>query len=151
MNPWPIEVLIVEDNEADVHITVTALRDAKIANDIHVVGDGEQAVAFLTRQGADASAPHPDLVLLDLSLPRMDGFEVLAAMKADPHLKTIPVIVVSGSDRAVAIARAYNLQIAAYLVKPVNLDDYFAAIRAVKELWFHRVASPPSESSSTIS
>jgi len=143
MQQRPIEVLIVEDNESDVHLTSTALRDARIANDVHVVGDGEEALGFLKREGSYASAPRPDLILLDLNLPRKDGFQVLAEMRADAQLKNIPVIVVSGSDREADIARAYDLQIAGYLVKPVNVDDYFSAIRAVKELWFHMVTPPP--------
>jgi CheY-like chemotaxis protein len=146
MQHRPIEVLIVEDNQADSHLTTTALRDARIANEVHVVEDGEEAMAFLNQQGAYGSALRPDLVLLDLNLPKKDGFKVLEEMRADAHLKNIPVIVFSGSDRASDIARAYDLQIAAYLVKPINLDDYFTAIRAVKELWFHIVAPPPDVS-----
>jgi two-component system, chemotaxis family, response regulator Rcp1 len=144
MQHRPIEVLVVEDNEADSHLTTTALRDARIANEVHVVEDGEEAIAFLNREGTYSSAPRPDLILLDLNLPKKDGFQVLEEMKADSHLRNIPVIVVSGSDRASDIARAYDLQIAAYLVKPVNVDDYFSAIRAIKELWFHMVAPPPN-------
>jgi len=143
MKQQPVEVLIVEDNDADVHLTATALRDARIANDIHVVGNGEDAIAFLKREGAYVSALRPDLILLDLNLQKKDGFQVLEELRADADLKTIPVIVVSGSDRQQDIARAYDLNIAAYLVKPTNVDDYFNAIRAVKELWFHSVASPP--------
>jgi two-component system, chemotaxis family, response regulator Rcp1 len=149
MNPRPIMVLIVEDNDADVHLTLTALRDASIANEINVVEDGEQAMSFLKQEGSYAAAPRPDLILLDLNLPKKDGFQVLAEMKANPHLTRIPVIVVSGSAQESDISRAYDLQIAAYLVKPVNVDDYFSAIRAVKELWFHMVSSPPSESCAT--
>jgi len=145
MKQQPVEVLIVEDNDADVHLTATALRDARIANDIHVVGDGEEAIGFLKREGMYAGAPRPDLILLDLGLPNKDGFQVLEELKADSDLETIPVIVVSGSDREADLARAYRLHIAAYLVKPTNVDDYFSAIRAIKELWFHAVASPPRE------
>ena len=146
MTERPIEVLVIEDNEADQHLTRTALRDARIANDVHIVADGEQAIAFLNQVGAFVDAPRPDLVLLDLNLPKKNGFQVLEEMKAAAHLKNIPVIVVSGSARPSDIARAYALQIAAYLVKPVNVDEYFTAIRALKELWFHSVAPPPRES-----
>jgi len=145
MSQQHIEVLVVEDNDADVDLTTTALRDARIANDIHVVGDGEEAMGFLKREGTYASAPRPDLILLDLGLPKKDGFQVLEELKADADLKTIPVVVVSGSDRESEIGRAYHLQIAAYLVKPINVDDYFSAIRAVKELWFHNVTPSPGE------
>jgi CheY-like chemotaxis protein len=146
MTERPIEVLVIEDNEADQHLTRTALRDARIANDVHIVADGEQAIAFLNQVGTFVDAPRPDLVLLDLNLPKKNGFQVLEEMKAAAHLKNIPVIVVSGSARPSDIARAYALQIAAYLVKPVNVDEYFTAIRALKELWFHSVAPPPRES-----
>jgi len=142
----PFQILLVEDNPADVNLTTTALRDATKANNIHVVADGEQALAFLMQEGNYASAPRPDLVLLDLNLPMKDGFQVLEAMKANTLLNTIPVIVVSGSDRASDIARAYRLQVSAYLVKPLNVGDYFSAIRSIKELWFHSVALPPKES-----
>ncbi|MCU1335599.1 MAG: response regulator [Bryobacterales bacterium] len=150
MSHLPINVLIVEDNDADVQLTLTALRDARIANEVHVVGDGEEALAFLKHRGDYAAAPHPDLILLDLNLPGKDGFQVLEEMKADPELKTIPVIVVSGSDRESDITRAYSLQSSAYLVKPVDVDEYFTAIRAVKELWFHMVAPPPRETETPV-
>jgi len=143
--PRPIEVLIVDDSEADSHLTTTALRDARISNDVRIVEDGDQAMAFLHREGSYRHAPRPDLVLLDLNLPKKDGFAVLQEIKTDPSLKTIPVIVVSGSDRPEDIAHAYDLGVAAYLVKPLNVDEYFIAIRAVKELWFNAVALPPTE------
>jgi len=111
-----------------------------------IVADGEEAIAFLNQVGTFVDAPRPDVVLLDLNLPKKNGFQVLEEMKAAAHLKSIPVIVVSGSARLTDIARAYALQIAAYLVKPVNVDEYFTAIRALKELWFHSVAPPPRES-----
>ena len=149
MQERPIEVLVVEDNEADQHLTTSALRDARISYEIHVVEDGEQALAFLRHQAGFRSSPRPDLVLLDLNLPRKNGFEVLEEMRADAQLRTIPVIVVSGSDRSADIARAYGLQIAGYLVKPLNVDEYFTAIRALKELWFHSVVPPPRESEGT--
>jgi chemotaxis family two-component system response regulator Rcp1 len=143
-SPRPVVVLIVEDNEADSHLTTTALRDARIANEVHIVKDGEDAIGYLKREGPYRNAIRPDLVLLDLNLPRKDGFQVLETMKADARLKNIPVVVVSGSDRSSDIARAYDLQVAAYLVKPSNVDEYFSAIRAIKELWFHTVAPPPA-------
>ena len=149
MSERQLEVLVVEDNQADVHLTTTALRDARITNRVHVVADGEQATAFLKHDGTYADAPRPDLVLLDLNLPKKDGFQVLEEMRADAHLKNIPVIVVSGSEQASDISRAYDLQIARYLVKPLNVDEYFTAIRALKELWFHSVAPPPRENEGT--
>jgi two-component system, chemotaxis family, response regulator Rcp1 len=140
-----LNVLLVEDNSADVDLTLVAFRDALVHSHISVVTDGEEAIAFLKRTGNYTQAPHPDLVLLDLSLPKVNGFEVLEEMKADPKLKTVPVIVMSGSDREQDEARAYRLQAAAYIVKPPDKDKYFAAIRSVKELWFHSVTPAPKE------
>ena len=135
-----IEILLVEDNPADVHLTLTALRDARSSSEVHVVADGEEALAFLKREGKHVNATRPDLVFLDLSLPRVDGYQVLKAMKADPS----PIlVVVSGSRSEVDIARAYDDQISAYLVKPPGVNEYFAAIRSLKELWFHAAALPP--------
>jgi CheY-like chemotaxis protein len=140
------DILLIEDNEADVGLTTAAfLVDARI----HLVEDTEEAMAFLARAGRDDDAPRPDLVILDLSLPKGDGFEVLEALKADPKLKTIPVIVMSGSDRAEHQARAYKLHAAAYIVKPADKDKYFAAIRSIKELWFHNVTLAPKEFDTT--
>jgi chemotaxis family two-component system response regulator Rcp1 len=140
-----IGILLVEDNPADVHLTLTALRDARSHSEVYVVADGEEALAFLKREGAHANAPRPDLVFLDLNLPKVDGYEVLAAMKADPVLRRIPVVAISGSKSEIDIARAYDEQISAYLVKPPGVDEYFAAIRSLKELWFHAAALPPSQ------
>ncbi len=140
-----IGILLVEDNPADIHLTLTALRDARSSSDVHVVTDGEEALAFLKREGKHVNATRPDLVFLDLSLPRVDGYQVLEAMKADPSLRRIPVVVISGSRSEVDIARAYDDQISAYLVKPPGVNEYFAAIRSLKELWFHAAALPPRE------
>jgi two-component system response regulator len=144
-----LDVLLVEDNSADVDLTMVAFRDALVPSRISVVTDGEEAIAFLKRTGSYAEAPAPDLVLLDLNLPKVNGFEVLEEMKADPRLKTIPVIVMSGSNREEDQARAYRLQAAAYLVKPPDQDKYFAAVRSVKELSFHSVTPAPKETVSS--
>jgi two-component system, chemotaxis family, response regulator Rcp1 len=138
-----VEILIVEDNEADVFLTYTALRDAKITNTISVVTNGEDAIAYLKHKGKYAEAARPDIIFLDLNLPMMNGHEVLAVIKTDPNLRAIPVVVVSGSNAESDIARAYDEQVAAYIVKPASHEEYFTAIRAVKELWFHIVALPP--------
>lgn len=143
MVPEPIEILIVDDNPGDVLLTKEALRDARILNDVHVVSDGAEALMFLKREGVYVDAPIPDLVFLDLRMPKVDGFQVLAQMKTDPELRRIPVIVMSNSDAESDLARAYDAQIAAYLVKPADLDAYFTAIRAIKELWFHVVTLAP--------
>jgi chemotaxis family two-component system response regulator Rcp1 len=139
----PIEILLVEDNPGDVHLTKVALWDAKVMNNVHVASDGAEALAFLKRQGKYSDAPRPDIVFLDLDLPKVNGFQVLAEMKADPELRRISVIVMSNSSAESDLARAYDAQIAAYLVKPADLDDYFNAIRAVKGLWFSVVALAP--------
>ncbi len=149
MTGVPIHILIVEDNVADIDLTVTALRDARITNEIHVVEDGERAVAFLRREGEYANVPRPDIVFLDLNIPKIDGHQLLAIMKADLHLRGIPVIVVSGSNNPRDVFRAYDEQVAAYIVKPANFNDYFAAIRAVKELWFHIVTLPKTDAASS--
>jgi two-component system, chemotaxis family, response regulator Rcp1 len=138
----PVEILLVEDNPADVHLTLTALRDARSPNQVHVVTDGEQALAFLKREGDYVNAPRPDLVLLDLNLPKVDGYHVLEAMKTDPVLRGIPVVVISGSSREIDIARAYDAHISAYVVKPLGVEEYFAAIRSLKELWLHAATLP---------
>lgn len=144
------DILLIEDNDADVALTTAAFRDALVDARVHVVGDGAEAMAFLGLTGKHVKAPRPDLVMLDLSLPKGDGFEVLEAMKADPKLKSIPVIVLSGSDREEDQARAYKLQVAAYIVKPADKDRYFAAIRSIKELWFHNVAPVPKENGTSV-
>ena len=123
----PIGILLVEDNPADVHLTLTALRDARSPSEVHVAADGEEALAFLRREGDHVHAPRPGLVFLDLNLPKVDGYEVLKAMKVDPVLRRIPVVAISGSKSDFDIARAYDEQISAYLVKPPDVSEYFAA------------------------
>ena len=142
------DILLIEDNAADVALTIAAFRDALVDAQVHVAEDVEEAMAFLQ---AVESVIRPDLVILDLGLPKGDGFEVLEAMKADPKLKTIPVIVMTGSEREEDQVRAYRLQIAAYIVKPPDKDKYFAAIRSIKELWFHNVTPTPKENGTTAS
>src|ERR1051325_10974459 len=148
----PIQIFVIEDNPADLLLIETALRDARIVNEINSVTDGEQALEYLNREGNYQNATRPDIVFLDLSLPKLDGHQVLAAMKATPALRSIPVIVVSGSNAQADLLRAYDQQVAGYLVKPTRHDDYFNAIRSVKELWFHIVTLPPrGESAKTSS
>jgi CheY-like chemotaxis protein len=143
------DILLIEDNEADVGLTIAAFRDALVDAHVHCVRDGEKAMDFLRRAGEYADATRPDLVILDLSLPKRSGFDVLEEMKADPRLKSIPVIVMSGSDREEDQARAYRLQAGAYMVKPADKDQYFAAIRSIKELWIHNVTPAPKENDTT--
>jgi len=132
-----LDILLAEDNEFDAHVTVAAFRDAIVPNRVHCVADGEAVMAFLQRTGEHSDAPRPDLIVLDLNLPKIDGFQVLEAIKTDPNLKNIPVVVVSGNDGEGVIKRAYELQASAFVVKPQEVDEYFAAIRSLKQLWFH--------------
>jgi CheY-like chemotaxis protein len=142
-----LEVLLAEDNEFDVHLTVAAFRDARVPSRLHCVPDGEAAIAFLRRAGEHRHAPRPDLILLDLDLPKMNGLEVLEEIKADPSLRNIPVVIVSGSIHDGDIRRAYDLQVSAFLMKPLEMDEYFAAIRSLKELWFHAASPAPKPDS----
>ena len=142
-----LEVLVAEDSEFDLHLTIAAFRDAQVPNRVTWVSDGEAAIAFLKQTGEYTDAPRPDLILLDLVLPKMDGFQVLETIKADPHLKNIPVVVVSGHSDEGEIARAYELQASAFVVKPAEVDEYFAAIRSLKQLWFHAASPAPKPDS----
>jgi CheY-like chemotaxis protein len=143
-----LEVLVAEDNEFDTHVTVAAFRDARVPSRLHCVPDGEAAIAFLKRTGEHSQAPRPDLILLDLNLPKKGGLEVLEEIKADPNLKNIPVVIVSGNIRDGDIRRAYELQVSSFLMKPLEVDEYFAAIRSLKELWFHAASPAPKPDSS---
>lgn len=137
-----VEILLIEDEPADARLTKEALRDARVLNEIHVVTDGAEAMAYLKRQGRYEAAPRPDLVILDLNLPGKDGREVLEEIKNDPNLKQIPVVVLSTSSDQTDISKAYDHQASCYIVKPVDADKYFHAIRTLKELWFNIVALP---------
>lgn len=138
----PIEILLVEDSPGDVRLTREALRDAKIANHLHVVSDGEEAIAFLRRDGRYGAAPTPDLVLLDLNLPKKDGREVLAEVKNDPLLKRIPVVVLTTSQAERDIVQSYELHANCYVTKPVDLDQFVDVVRSVQDFWFTIVKLP---------
>ena len=124
----PIEILLVEDNPADIRLTREALKDARVLNSLHVVVDGVAAMSYLRQQGAHAAAARPDLILLDLNLPRMDGREVLAAIKEDAGLKRIPVVVLTTSKAEEDIVRSYNLHANAYVTKPVGLAEFLGVV-----------------------
>ncbi|GAB4350442.1 MAG: response regulator [Gammaproteobacteria bacterium] len=146
MNPLdgvPVQILLVEDNPGDVRLTREALKEVKMANNLHVVEDGEQALEFLRRNGAYAEKPQPHLVLLDLNLPRKDGREVLAEMKADPKLKRIPVVILTTSDSDEDILRAYELHANAYVTKPLDINQFAKVVSAIEQFWFSIVALPP--------
>jgi two-component system, chemotaxis family, response regulator Rcp1 len=142
-----LEILVAEDNEFDVHLTVVAFRDATVPNRVYCVPDGEAAIAFLKRTGEYGQASRPDLILLDRNLPKKDGFQVLEEIKADPNLRNIPVVMVSGNIRDGDIKRAYELQVSSFLMKPLEVDEYFSAIRSLKELWFHAASPAPKPNS----
>jgi CheY-like chemotaxis protein len=139
----PIEILLVEDSPADVDLTREALEDAKVHNNLHVVGDGEQALAFLRREGQYAEAPHPDLILLDLNLPRKDGREVLAEIKQDPALRRIPVVILTTSDAEQDVLRTYDLHANCYITKPVDLEQFITVVKSIKQFWLAIVKLPP--------
>jgi CheY-like chemotaxis protein len=140
-----VELLLVEDNPGDVELTRESLDEAKVRNRLSVVSDGVEALAFLRREGAYRDAPRPDLVLLDLNLPRMDGREVLAEIKADPVLRTIPTVVLTTSEAERDILAAYRLHANAYIVKPVDLDQFLGVVRSIEGFWLAVVKLPPEE------
>ena len=138
----PIEILLVEDNPGDVRLIREVLRDGKVWNNPHVVNDGEAALDFVYRRHAFADKPRPDLILLDLNLPKKDGREVLATIKADPELKRIPVVVLTTSKEEEDVLRAYNLAANCYVTKPVEFDEFMKVIRMIEDFWLTIVALP---------
>ncbi len=140
-----IEILLVEDSPSDTDLTVAALAAAKVANRLSVVEDGVQAMQFLRREGEYASAPRPDLILLDLNLPRKDGREVLSELKADEQLKLIPVVVLTTSQAEKDILQAYRLQASCYVTKPVDFHRFLEVVEAIEGFWLTVVKLPPGE------
>lgn len=138
----PIDILLVEDNPGDVRLTTEALRRGRVANTLHVVDDGDKALAFLRREGEYADAPRPGLVLLDLNLPGLDGREVLAEVKSDPELRRVPIIVLTTSTAERDIARSYDLGANCFIAKPVALDDFLSTIRSFEGFWLTVVNLP---------
>jgi len=139
----PIEILMVEDNPGDVRLTREALKGGKVSNEIHAVTDGVAALDFLHRRAPHENAPRPDLVLLDLNLPKKDGREVLAAMKADASLKTIPVVVLTTSQAEEDVMRAYKLSCNCYVTKPVDFEQFTRIVQAIEQFWLTIVTLPP--------
>jgi CheY-like chemotaxis protein len=142
-NGRPAEILLVEDNPGDAGLTRETLQDSKLLNHMSVVHDGVEAMAYLRREGKYADATRPDLILLDLNLPKKDGREVLAEIKVDERLKRIPVVVLTTSSAEQDILEAYDLHANCYITKPVNLDRFGALVRAIEEFWFTIVKLPP--------
>ena len=139
----PIEILLVEDNPGDVRLTREALADTTVRHNLSVVGDGEEAMAFLRRQGDYATAPRPDLILLDLNLPRKSGKEVLAELKHDSGLLSIPVVVMTTSAAEADILNSYHLHANAYVTKPVDLDCFVDVVSKIEGFWLTIVKLPP--------
>ncbi len=142
-NVMPIQVLLVEDNPGDVELTRIALEDSKISVNLNVVEDGVEAMAFLRKEDKYADAPHPDIVLLDLNLPKKDGREVLAEIKTDDNFKRIPVVVLTTSQAEEDILRAYNLAANCYIAKPVDFDQFVRIVQSIENFWFAIVKLPP--------
>ena len=136
------EILLVEDNHVDVRFTQLALEDGKVKNNLHVVRDGEEALDFLNRRGAYINAVRPDLILLDLNLPKVDGREVLASIKNDPSLKRIPVVVLTTSKADEDIAKSYDLNVNCYITKPVDMQKFSEVVKAIDNFWFSIVTLP---------
>ncbi|ACT47037.1 response regulator [Methylotenera mobilis] len=137
-----VEFLLAEDKPGDVRLTQEALRESKISNNLNVVKDGVEALAFLRKEGPYADAPTPDVVLLDLNLPKKDGREVLAEIKSDPLLKRIPVVIVTSSEAEKDILRTYDLHANCYVSKPVDLDQFIKVIQAIESFWLTIVKLP---------
>lgn len=143
--PTPVEILLVEDSAADVELTRQGLLEGKIANALHVARDGVEAMAFLRREPPFDDAPRPDLILLDLNLPKKDGREVLAEIKADEKLRNIPVVVLTTSQSEEDVLRVYNLCANAYMTKPVDFDGFVHLVQGIADYWFTLVRLPPGE------
>jgi chemotaxis family two-component system response regulator Rcp1 len=137
-----IEILLVEDNPGDVRLTREALRDGKVQNNLHVVPDGVEAMAFLHREGKYASSPRPDVILLDLNLPKKNGREVLAEVKSDPELSRIPVVILTTSEDEEDVMRAYDFHANCYITKPVDFEQFIKVVRSIEDFWFTIVRLP---------
>lgn len=138
----PVEILLVEDNPGDVRLTRESLKDGKIHTRLNVVSDGEEALAFLYRRGPYATAPRPDLILLDLNLPRRSGREVLAEIKVDENLRRIPVVVLTSSEAEQDILASYDLNANCYITKPVDLEQFIRVVRSIEDFWLTVVKLP---------
>jgi len=138
----PANFLLVEDNPGDVRLTQEALKSHKVQNNLYVVNDGEEAMAFLRKQGKYKDAPRPDIILLDLNLPKKDGREVLAEIKSEPSLKTIPVVIISSSEAEQDIIKSYDLNANCYVTKPVNFDQFIKVVQSINDFWLTIVKLP---------
>jgi two-component system, chemotaxis family, response regulator Rcp1 len=141
-NVRPVQILLVEDNPGDVGLTIEALKEAKVLNKLTVVKDGIEALSLLRRQGQHAHAARPDLILLDLNLPKKDGREVLAEIKADDNLKRIPVIILTTSQNEQDVVKSYNLYANCYITKPLDLDQFIKVVKSIEDFWLGIVVLP---------
>ena len=138
----PVDILLVEDNPGDVRLTIEALGEAKVRNTVYVVEDGVEAMAFLRKEGRYSEVDHPDLIILDLNLPRKDGREVLAEIKADDSLKVIPVVILTTSGSEEDVLKSYGLYANCYLTKPVDLGQFFKVVKSINDFWITMVKLP---------
>jgi two-component system, chemotaxis family, response regulator Rcp1 len=141
----PVEILLVEDNPGDVRLTQEALKEGKVYNNLHWAKDGVEALEFLKRQGKHANAPRPDIILLDLNLPKKDGREVLAQIKKDGDLKQIPVVVLTTSEAEEDVLKSYELHANCYVTKPVDLEKFIHVVQSIDRFWLTVVTLPPSD------
>ncbi|MBI3853130.1 MAG: response regulator [Verrucomicrobia bacterium] len=137
-----VQILLVEDNPGDVRLTRESLRECKVLNKLHVVDDGAKAIAFLRRVGDYVSVPRPNVIILDLNLPRKSGREVLEEIKRDPDLKRIPVVILTNSEAEEDIVKAYNLHANCYITKPLRLDQFIKIVQSIEDFWFGIVKLP---------
>ncbi len=140
----PIEILLVEDNSGDIRLTKEALYESKLKNNLYIVRDGEEAMEFIRKEGKYEAMPRPDLILLDLNLPKKDGRQVLAEIKKDDYLKRIPVVVLTTSSADEDIMRSYNLHANCFITKPVDLDQFMDVVKSIEGFWFTIVKLPPN-------
>jgi CheY-like chemotaxis protein len=143
MNGKSVDILLVEDNPGDVRLAKEALKECKIDNTVYVVQDGIEALAFLRKEGQHEKAPRPDLILLDLNLPRKSGREVLAEVKADPDLRRIPIVVMTVSRDEEDVLKAYNLHANCYITKPIDFGQFIQITKSIEDFWFRIVKLPP--------
>ena len=141
----PIEILIVDDNPGDVRLTIEALKDGKMQNKLHTAKDGMEAIAFLRRKGRFIDAPLPDLILLDLNMPRMNGPQFLAEIKEDTALKHIPVVILTGSREREDIVKTYNLHDDCYVTKPIDLEQFINTVKSIVDFWLTTLKLPAEE------
>ena len=145
----PVNILLIEDNPGDVRLTREALKEGKVLNNLADVADGVEAMAYLRREGQHKEATRPDLILLDLNLPRKDGREVLAEIKGDPDLRRIPVVVLTTSSAEQDILKAYDLHANCYITKPVNLEQFIIVVKSIEEFWVAIVTLPSDDGGGT--